>query len=115
MYLQALYRDSRNSAISLLIEIDSWASAGAKLPDLYSAEGYTLFTLQYINFLVDPWDTNLPLYACRIQNPEDGTVSTSYIFASSVEEAVMIITQKFKQKPISVSLTSLTYRNENKG
>lgn len=115
MYLQALYRDSRNSAISLLVEIDSWASAGVKLPDLYSAEGYTLYTIQYINFLVDPWDTSLPLYACRIQNPEDGTVSTSYIFASSVEEAVMIITQKFKQKAISVSLTSLTYRNESKG
>jgi len=114
MYLQALYRNSRNSAISVLIEIDSWATAGAKLPNLYREEGYELYLIQYINFLVDPWDTKLPLYSCRIQNPEDGTVSSSYIFASSVEEAVLIITQKFRQSPISVALTSLTYRNESK-
>lgn len=113
MYIQALYRNSSNQNISSLIEIDGWESAGMKLPNLYLAEGYSLFYMQAINFGVDPWDTNLPLYYCTYEL--EGQNFISYIFANDIKQALDIIGGKLGGKAISISLTSLNYKNEKKG
>ena len=96
-----------------MIEIDSWASAGMKLPDLYVREGYSLFSMQAINFGVDPWDTTLPLYFCRYEF--EGQNSVSYIFARDIKQALEIINGKLGGNALSISLTSLNYKNETKG
>ena len=110
MYIQARWKENEGKTqIGSVVELDSWATAGAKLEGMYP--GYTLQTLNLIELTVEKGDINGPCYLCSFTDKQGGKTTTTYMFVKDFIAAYDFLTN-MGFIVLSIQQTTLTYKEE---
>ena len=108
MYIQAIYKENKGGSTTIgnLVEIDSWETAGMKLPRMY--EGYDLYSMIEINVNIDKGDIYGPCFLVRTTS--EGVSTVQYIFAADLNTAIAVA--KRYGTVVGINQTNLTFKQE---